>query len=465
MEQFRTKLENSITKVSNACKVITVFDWALLGVLCAFVYSTMLFDDLIITYSHGLCFWDCLFSGEIANFYPYAKANSWEEWTACYYLPLYVIFAVWNLPIWLLSKVVTVDLYAPGFLLWAKGMNLFFVIVICILICRILKEFEIGKEMQKGIIFLFVSSLNLILPTWAMGQYDIVCCFFLVWGLYEYCKAPRISWKCLLIFAIAVTMKLFAIFAIIPLILLKEKRIMHIIKNLIIVLSGLFLCVMPYREVFAEASVQSNFNNMWRDRLLFNTLPGGNSAIPCFVLFYGLICIWAYYKTCNDSKEECIHANWVILASLLTLFVFVFCHPQWIVLITPFLTMLVALNGIKINYLLDLFLNIGISVYYCYYFNWVYGTELAFKYMLFKGIPYNERYHNMAEIVDAHGFTVYMSSFFAVFVACAIALLVINMPKKEYVKVDCEVEANYLRLRLLPILAYILGTVLIAYIR
>ena len=166
MEQFRTRLENYIVKISNYLKNITVFDWAILGVLCVFIYSTMLFDDLIITYSHGLCFWDCLFSGEIANFYPYAKENSWEAWTACYYIPLYVVFAVWNLPIWILSKFFTFDLYSPVCLLWAKGMNLFFVILICIFLCRITKEFEMGKEVQKGILFLLqgcygrISSVN-----------------------------------------------------------------------------------------------------------------------------------------------------------------------------------------------------------------------------------------------------------------------------------------------------------------
>ena len=467
MELLKTNLKKVITNIPEAGKKITAIDWAILIVLCVFIYCTMLFDDLIITYSHGLCFWDCLFSGELGNFYSYAEANSWEGWTAFYYISLYIVFAVWNLPVWVLSKIVDIDVYSSGCLLWAKGMNLFFVVLICILICRILQEFEIEEKKQKCFLFLFLSSLNLILPTWAMSQYDIICCFFLLWGFYEYCKKPQISNQCLVIFAVAVTMKLFALFVVIPLILLKEKRILFICKNLIITVLGLLLCLLPYREVFASGSTQSGFNSMWRDRLFSVTLPGGNTVIPCFVVLYGLICIWAYYKTCKDRTEECINANWIILSVLFSIFTFVFCHPQWIVLLTPFLTIMIALNGIKINYLLDLFLNIGISVYYCYYFNWVYGTEVAFKYLLFNdmGIPFNERYHNMAEMVDAHGFTVYMSSFFGIFVACAIALLIINKPNKEYVKTDYEIEANYLRLRLLTIFIYIVGTVLIAYIR
>lgn len=467
MELLSMKLKNGTTKIAEACKTITVFDWAVLIVLCIFIYCTMLFDDLIITYSHGLCFWDCLFSGNLGNFYSYARINSWEGWTAFYYISIYIVFAIWNMPIWILSQIVDIDVYSSGCLLWAKGMNLFFIVLICFFLCRIMKELEIGLDKQKGFLFLFLSSLNLVLPTLAMGQYDIICCFFLLWGFYEYCNNSNISYRCLLIFSIAVTMKMFALFIIIPLILLKEKRILFIFRSLLIMVSGLILCILPYRDVFANGSTQSGFNSMWRDRLFVVTLPGGNTVIPCFVVLYCMICIWAYYKECKDKMEEFLNANWIILAVLFNIFIFVFCHPQWIVLLTPFLTILVVLNGIKINYFLDLFLNIGISVYYCYYFNWVYGTEVAFKYLIFNdmGLTFNERYHNMAEIVDAHGFTVYMSSFFGIFVACAIALLIINKPKQEYVKIDYEIEANCLRLRLLPVFVYIVGTFLIAYIR
>lgn len=448
-------------------KSITILDWGIFVVLVTLIYCTMLFDDLIITYSHGLCFLDCLFEGNLKNFYEYAKVNSWEGWAAYYYISVYIIFAIWNLPIWLISKIADVDIYSSTCLLWAKGMNIFFVVLICFFINKIIKEFEIEEDKQNSIFFFFLSSLNLILPTFAMSQYDIICCFFLLWGFYEYCKQPTISYKSLLIFAIAVTMKIFALFVVIPLILLKEKRILYICKNMIITLSGLFFCILPYREVFASGSTQSGFNSMWRDRLFSVTLPGGNTDIPCFVVLYALICIWAYYKTCTNKTEEYMNANWIILAVLFDIFIFVWCHPQWIVLLTPFLTILVALNGVKINYLLDLFLNIGISVYYCYYFNWVHGTEVAFKYLFFNdmGIPYNEGYHNMAEIVDSHGLAIYMSSFFGIFVACAIALLIINKPNKENVKTNYEIEANYLRLRLLPIFIYIVGTVLIAYVR
>lgn len=467
MELFKTNLKRFFTKIQKADRSVTTVDWAILAVLGIFIYFTMLFDDLIITYSHGLCFWDSLFSGELENFYSYVETNSWGGWTAYYYISLYIVFAVWNLPVWIVSKIVPIDVYSTACLLWAKGMNLFFIVLICILIRRILEDFEIENNKQRAYLFLFLSSLNLILPSLAMAQYDIICCFFSLWGFYEYCKSPKISYKCLLIFAIAITMKIYALFIVIPLILLKEKRLLYICKNLFIVIVGLVLCVWPYRDVFASGNAQSGFNSGWRDRLFSVTLSGGNSVIPCFVVLYCLICIYAYYKTCKNKNEECINANWIALSVLFCIFTFVYCHPQWIVLLTPFLTIMIALNGIKINYFLDLFLNIGISVYYCYYFNWVYGTELAFKYLIFNDmrIPYNEKYHNMAEMVDAHGFTVYMSSFFGIFVACAIALLIINKPNKEYVRTSYEIEANYLRLRLLPIFIYIVGTVLIAYVR
>lgn len=431
-------------------------------------YSTMMFDDFIITYSHGLCFLDCVFEANLQNFYEYAVQHSWENWGAYYYWPIYLIFGIWNFPIWIINRIIGIDVYSVRCLLWAKTINIFFLGGVCLCINSLLERYKIEIKSRMISIFIFLSSLIVVMPVLDMSQYDIICAFFILLGINVYCRTTRMEVNSLIILSFASTLKLFSLFIIVPLILLKEKRIIYIILYGLLSCAGIMVSVLPYLHVFTQQGAQTWFNNMWRDRLFESVLPGGNEDISIFVVIYIGICIFAYICNIENVKDIFKHTLWICTVFFWGLFSFVWCHPQWIVLIAPFLSMLIVLDitQIRVKMLLELFMNIGISVYYCYYFNWVYLTKTSFKHLLLPGA--NEgKYNNFTEIIDAIGLTELMPRFYEVFVVCGLAFIVLSYPKMyeiEPERNDVKVEKGLLYFRIVLLLLYYIGTIFIVYI-
>lgn len=91
-------LKKVISKKSN-------FKWILIGIILCFCFFTMYYTDIMIIYEEGLDFLDCLFSGNLTDFYNYSYYNSSFKVVAVYDVLIYVIFAVWALPVWIIDKV------------------------------------------------------------------------------------------------------------------------------------------------------------------------------------------------------------------------------------------------------------------------------------------------------------------------------------------------------------------------
>ena len=79
-------------------------DWALLLVMSVFVFMTMFYGDLKIIYHHSLTFLDTIFNLDMPNFYANTLANPCFGFGAVYYWMVYAVIAVWNLPIWILTR-------------------------------------------------------------------------------------------------------------------------------------------------------------------------------------------------------------------------------------------------------------------------------------------------------------------------------------------------------------------------
>ena len=224
-----------------------VFDkmkWVALGLLLFFLFVTSLFPDIVITYTHSLNFLDCFFSGNFLEFYQYTLERQYYGFPADYYVMIYIIFGIWNLPIWILTKLCSIDPYSIGVLLWARTIVVVFIVGILWIIYKI---FEILKEEQdEHVYFMICSSVLCIFPSFVMGQYDVVSLFFIMLGILQCLKEDKISWKALIIFAIAIPIKTLAIFPVILIILHQEKKILGIIKNIIITKTTIhFKATMP----------------------------------------------------------------------------------------------------------------------------------------------------------------------------------------------------------------------------
>lgn len=91
------------------------------------------YSDILITTSHGINFWDVIFSGKILDFHALCcsdvenAAYSITTIYAGYDFPIYILFGIWNFPLWVIRKLTGINIWecVPA-MMWAKSIILFF---------------------------------------------------------------------------------------------------------------------------------------------------------------------------------------------------------------------------------------------------------------------------------------------------------------------------------------------------
>lgn len=97
---------------------------------------------------------------------------------------------------------------------------------------RKIHEFITGdREASRTAVYAFLFSGILLMAAYYVGQYDIIGVVFAVYGVYYYLKGDYK--KFYLFFALAITCKYFALLLFICLVLLYEKRILYIVRNMV----------------------------------------------------------------------------------------------------------------------------------------------------------------------------------------------------------------------------------------
>ncbi|MBO5070914.1 MAG: DUF2029 domain-containing protein [Roseburia sp.] len=284
-------------------------DWVLFFIMAIFMYFTLFYEDLAIIYKHSLTFLDSAFSLDLGNFYANTLENNYNGVGAVYYWPVYLVIGIWNLPIWILNKLFEINVFSVKCMLWCKMEIVFFLVLSAWMLGKLLKDFNFCRKNIRLTQFLFVSALMTVMPTLATAQVDIITAFLMIWGIREYMKTDKITWKFVLIFAFAASLKIFALFVFIPLVFLKEKRILAAVGNLLAGLVFVVLSLAPYgwRSDYHESS--DFLTEIMSQRLFSTYIPGGNCGIPVFTALLVGISIWAYVTTVEKKEEYFYYAN------------------------------------------------------------------------------------------------------------------------------------------------------------
>lgn len=468
---MKKKIHEAIEKYNNS--PINKVDWGLLIIIGLFLYATVFYADLIIIHDHSITFLNSLFSGDIANFYANSMKKPSYDFGAVYYWTPYLIQGIWDLPIYILHKAIGFGTHGVKVYLWIKLGICLVLLLSTWLIRKILEDFEVDKIRCRFAQFMFLSSLLVMLPTVAIAQIDINAIFLMLLAIWDYSKKDKITWKFLLLFSFAASLKTFALFLFLPLVFLKEKRTLYVIWDIFVGLWGILICVIPYawREDYKEST--AILNDVMIVRLFGTQFPGGNLDIPIFTALVVAVCIWCYLQKVEGSRDTFVYANWIALFVFASFFVFVFAHPYWIVLIVPFMIMIITLNGEyrKVNMLLETILGVAIMFVYHTKFG-VFMTETCIDLMVLPkfGLKVNESgYAQSSEWIVDHGFDFYAPAMYGVFAVCIIAFLVINRPSK--LKAGWEADKDQplrfdhgmIATRLVILLVYIYCLLYLAY--
>ncbi len=355
------KVKNSISIWYKKDK-IDKLDWSLAILVLAI--GTFLFCynfDLPIVVEQANDAVNILFSGKIFSFYSITMEHAVNGYYSFgesmlnspnYNVIVYLIVGIWNLPIRLFGIILSTETMRMMYIMWAKCLIVVLGVVSAILMDKItykLKEKNVFDNSTENIGFLFLTSTVFLFGNVIFGQFDIIAVCFVLIGLYFLVNDKMIRF-CLFM-SLAMCIKGFAVFILVPIVLLLEKRIIYILRNLIVGMSLPLLYKVIYRFDPAYSTVQqfmdSNYN--FKGRLFAVTFSGGVANIDVLILIVGIVCAICFYI--KDEEKKWRNVFIMPLAIFLAFSILVLWHPQWLVIMSPFMVFSYGLVRNKRDYL------------------------------------------------------------------------------------------------------------------
>jgi hypothetical protein len=307
--------------------------------------------DLIHTFKSSYAY----LNGHIWDFYDYNKPiMGFND-----YLPiLYLIFAIWNLPLlWLglipaPNEFATIDLSIQ--LLWSKLLLALFFAAAAWVLAKIAKIVIDRGEVIKAqpVVLLFLTAPLAIFPVFVFGQYDVIGVFFTLLGVYFYLQR-KLYWFAFC-FAIAISFKYFALAVYLPLILMVEKRPLVIVKW---VLLGLLIVLVQHIAYWHNEAFTGQIFKLIQLKIAGD--QGSNLSwkmpTPYLMALYGVGCLYLYFKSYPTESRWIRDVVFVPLLAYGLMFGSVLWHPQWMVIATPFYALAyLFIRNIKLFVLVDL---------------------------------------------------------------------------------------------------------------
>ena len=412
-------------------------DWALLGIILLGAYAFFLYGDVRATFEHSFNFLDSVLQGRIGDFYRIAIEHTSTGHPAVYDIPLYLLFGLWNLPTYVLYRITGFQyLLSTPAQLWLKTMMVLAALVAAKVLVDIARDLGVGRQRSKWVAFFFLSSMTLFVPVFVIVQYDIIMIVFILLGLRAYLRG-RLG-RFLLWFAIANTLKLFALFIFVPLLLLREKRLRVVALQFGVGLIGLVACRAIYHGNVAYKASTGGFMSSMLQRLTAVGIPWMGSTIPIFVVFMVGIVIFAYLRRPQGTKALAADAVYICMGIYLVFATVVPLNPYWAVMVSPFAVLIIFLNPrhVLLNTLLET--GVGTALFLLYTFTGysMYDRNILTQLLLPHLVAPAEqsKYETPAQFLEAVGISRQGSFIVGFMIACALAILIINFPRNEMVE-------------------------------
>lgn len=339
--------------------------WIFFGLLLAFI--SYIYQDAVATQRHGIEVWNVLWQGKMLDYYSHCYQNT--SCAAAYDITIYILFGIWNFPVWIFEKITGINSQNISFfLIYGKGL-----VVITWLGCfkitgeiyhRIIKS-EVNNIMYSPGVFFAISPLVTVYSIYT-GNYDILSLFFILLGIYMLFEN---NIKCFILsFAISISIKYFALWIFILLIIMYEKKVHKILEytfmgvSISIAEKLIFRNDMILKMAGGDSLIYSN--------ALSGVIHAGESNIfglgqvsICLVL-YIFLCIYCYLEIPENSSEFRYKCIYVCMCAWSIFFMFFQYNSYWIILMIPFMTGLVFSDRDRfaINLILEIVFTVGIYI-------------------------------------------------------------------------------------------------------
>ena len=335
-------------------KPLKAMDWilfAVIGFLCFFSFQQ---GDIFHTGGSSFAY----LNGHILDFYDYNVAFVGGN----AYLPsTYILFAIWNIPVYLLRLMTLPSISAPWIVvMWYKALPTLFYILSGFLLYKIGMTIGFDSKNSKLMSYIFLTSPLAFFSQFIFGQYDIFTVFFVLLGIYFYFKNDFIKFS--ILFGIAITFKYFALLIFIPLLLLREKNILKILKNAVIAAVPFVLEVLLY---FRSPAFKNGVFGFGAKNYIFDAgFKTTATNISIVVVLWIAVAFWAFF-TDVETKEDTL--KWSLYFCNIVVFLIFglsMWHPQWLIFAVPFMVMSSMINKkLDIFMLLDIVLMLFFTIF------------------------------------------------------------------------------------------------------
>lgn len=421
-------------------------DYAILFFIFLLFYFTYLYTDVSITTRFGINFWDFLFQGKLLQFYELNANTIFYDYLHCdalYDFLMYLIFAVWDFPLWIAEHTLKIDaLNSTLCMLWAKGIMLPFFYGSVRVIKKICQELAFEESHEKWCVFLYLSSAFVLSSMFMLCQYDIIGIFFSMLGIYYYIKGDRKKFTFWI--AISIAIKTFALFFFIPLVLLKEKKVLKVLAYAI---CGMSISLV-FQVIFTllGTTPTGSFLFSMANKLMTGTIPGGLGNASVFIGCYLLLCIFCYLKQTSSKEEHNRFSVYIPFAVWALFLMFAEANPYWAILITPFFPLLIFQNKayFKVSLFIETAAAAALILAQNFFFPWVFSYKWIMGLMpfakLIRPIPKMVQENNLSVLgaadLDTSIRVFGMPLALGIFIFGMIALLVLNFPTKRSIEAD-----------------------------
>ena len=360
------KAKSRFAVFNNVTKGPTKAEYAIgvFFVLCAaFLFCFM--KDFRLTVTQSLDFLDCLFSGKALRFYSEVNelalsgyyGKDWPQSLlagANYSVINYATVGFICLPVYIIDRFFGVTV---SFLVYEFVVKLAFALILCWLakimydICKTLRPE--GKDAGWAALC-FLTSPVFLYSSIVISHLDIFSILFLMLGIRCMVKEKRMPG--LVFFMLAAAYKPFVLLGILPMLFLREKRVLYLLRDFIFVMAGILAQSVIYRFDPGYGETQKFMSETY-DFLgrFFGTGFGFtrncyDSVASYFVIAFVVICVVAYLVKKTDWQVAFTLAFAVMGAFVM----FVKWHPNWMVLIVPYMMlMLLYTYNIRVMCILE----------------------------------------------------------------------------------------------------------------
>ena len=452
---WRNKYIKSKNKYLNPNKV-SVMEWMILLAIIMMSFLIFYYYDISCTVDNSLILLRAIYHGEFFHYYDYAIGRTLTVWAPNYEIFMYIIFAIWCVPLELAYHFFHIDyLHSMPAILWIKLLLLLCLFLVSYIMYKICVYLGMSQERARIAQFLFLTSVNTIIPTMVVAQCDIVNLVFMVLGIYMLLQKKR--WRFIACFAVAIPLKMFALFVFVPLILLEEKRIIKALIEILCGLSGLIICKLVSWPSQAYHYLTGSFSREMIERLQKSGIEFGLGSVSIAIAGIVVICFVSYMIKADEERRSkyIIYIPFAVFAILFAFFEF---FPYWIVLLAPF-TILAIVNNprfLKFNMLLEALMGLTGFFVCSLVYDWIYGVVIMDALLLSKitnyyNIPRN--FYSVKDILVSFGIDRFEVAIYTIFIVSLICLLVINYPyKKNGIRTNKEsIEHSVLWIRMITL--------------